>query len=136
MDGWLVAGLCLVLAYISGCAGGALETAIRAENVAGTTAIAAHEELKIVCETAVENSSSLDAANKVIAACAKAEDAYAVFRSAWLTAALAINLAQMTGVEPDDLPKLMQDVQTAAQNVLEMIQAIKELASADAAGNS
>jgi hypothetical protein len=45
-----------------------------------------------------------------------------------LAVAEAINVAQMTGEEPDDLPELVLEMQKAAQQVIAAIQRIRELA--------
>src|SRR5678815_2498894 len=128
MDGWLLAGLILVIIALGvGCAS-ALDNAIKTANIAGTTAIAAHEEIRIMCMAAEERADTIDKANVVIETCAKAEDAYGTFRASWLALASAIRVAQLTGSAPSNMGELLSEMATAAARVEELLASIKELA--------
>lgn len=128
MDGWLLAGLVLLLCGV-GC-GSALETAIRIENAASVAASTAPETIDRLCHIAMERAltePTADKANVVIATCSKAEDAYNAFRDAWLVAADAIHMAQL-GQKPADFDAIVAAVESAQRDLFAAIDAVRSLA--------
>lgn len=129
MDGYLVAGIVLLLmAFGAGaCGGSALDVAVRSANIAGTTAITAHDEIRALCVDAEKRASTPEAGDVVIATCDKAEDAYGAFRAAWLTMAAALRTAMLVNKTPDNLPALVAAVTDAAKNLADAVESIRAL---------
>ena len=117
----------VIITTILGCSVSSLDLAIKTANVAGTTAIAAHDEIHDLCVTAEEHADTIDKANVVIQTCTDAENAYGAFRSAWLSLASAIRVAQLSGTAPDNMSQLVSEVGKAASELEDAVSRIKDL---------